>query len=341
MNTFFHDLRARATDGYLRTIILPETHDERVLDAAKILVQEKIAKPLLVCNHEDAPGIKERGLDCVEIKEDRASELEQLLLELRSSKIGTNDELTKEMARDLAHDPLFYGMYLLRLGQGDGLIAGAGRTTADVIRSGLWLVGKAEGIQTVSSSMYMVVPSFRGTLSDEVLTFADCAVVPNPTSEQLADIAIAAADARSLIVGDAPRVALLSYSTKGSGGQSGPSITVVRKALELVRSRRPELMIDGEMQVDAALVQSISQRKAPGNLIDGSANVLIFPSLDAANIGYKLVTSLLPKTQALGPILQGIKKPISDLSRGVTVDDIVSIATIVASQTCRDQYPSV
>jgi len=191
-------------------------------------------------------------------------------------------------------------------------------------------------MQTVSSSMYMVVPAFRGNEAQEVLTFSDCAVVPEPTSEQLADIAIAAADARSFIVGDEPRVALLSYSTKGSGGNS-QSIATVRKALELVRDRRPSLVIDGEIQADAALVKSISQRKAPGNLIDGRANVLIFPSLDAANIAYKIVASLLPQTQALGPILQGMKKPISDLSRGAGVDDIVQIAAIVASQSARRQ----
>ncbi len=335
MDTFLNDLRTRATEGTVRTIIFTDSHDERVLEAAKILVQEKVAKPLLVCGHEDSAAVSALGLDCIQIEETRASDLEKLLLELRSSKIGTKDELTPETARTLSHDPLHYGMYLLKLGDGDGLVAGAARTTADVVRAGLWLVGKAEGIQTVSSSMYLVVPSFRGTASDEVLTFADCAVVPQPTSEQLADIAIAAADARSLIVGDVPRVALLSYSTKGSGGNSGPSITTVRKALELIRTRRPELVIDGEMQADAALVQSISQRKAPGNEIDGRANVLVFPSLDAANIAYKLVANLVPGVQALGPILQGMKKPMSDLSRGVTTHDIVDITTIVASQASR------
>ncbi|MDP9249679.1 MAG: phosphate acyltransferase [bacterium] len=335
MNPFLHNLRIRATDGYIRKIILTETEDERVLEAAQILAgktsSKKIAEPVFVGRAEDASKMKALGFSYIEMEEGRANTIEKLLLELRSSKIGTKDELTPEMAHSLAHDPLMYGMYLLREGEGDGLVAGAGRTSADVLRAGLWLVGKAPGIRTVSSSFYMIVPPFRGTDTPEVLTFSDCAVVPEPTSEQLADIAVAASDARSLIVGDEPRVALLSYSTKGSGG-SGKSVATVRDALELIRKRKPELVVDGEIQADVALVKSISDRKAPGNLIDGGANVLIFPTLNAANIAYKLVAALLPGTVALGPILQGMNKPISDLSRGVRVEDIVNIVSIVASQ---------
>lgn len=331
MNTFLQNLRLRATDGHIRKIILPEAEDERILEAAKIIVKEKIAEPILVCNAENIKKIKALGLAYIEMNEEGVNALAKLLLELRSSKAGTKDELTIEMAHILARDPLMYGMYLLREGEGDGLVAGASRASADVIRAGLWLVGKAPGIQTVSSSFYMIVPSFRGTESEEVLTFSDCAIVPEPTSEQLADIAIAASDARSKIIGDEPRVALLSYSTKGSGG-NGQSISIVKKALELARAKRPNLVIDGEIQADTALVKSISDRKAPGNLIDGRANVLIFPSLDAANIAYKLVSCLFPETQALGPVLQGLKKPVSDLSRGARVDDIVNIITLVASQ---------
>ncbi len=306
--TFLNGLRARAAERGLRTILLPEAEDERVREAAKILEKENIAKPIIV-----------------EVEEKKASALQKLLLDLRSSK-----GLAEKAAAELAHDPLVYGMYLLRLGVGDGLVAGASRTTADVVRAALWLVGKAEGIRTVSSSMYMVVPAFRGKGSEEVLTFADCAVVPEPTAEQLADIAIAAADARVRVVGDEPRVALLSYSTKHSG--SGASVELVRNAVELVRARRPELSVDGEMQVDAALVESVANRKAPDSAISGKANVLIFPSLDAANIAYKLVATLVPGAKALGPILQGMAKPMSDLSRGATIDDIVNVATIVVSQ---------
>ncbi len=331
MNNFLHNLRIRAADGYIRKIILPEARDERILEAAKILMKEKIATPIFVCSPEDTPKLKALGFTCVEIEEERANALQKFLLDLRSSKVGTKNELTPEIAHHLAHDPLMYGMYLLREGFGDGLVAGAAHTSADVLRAGLWLIGKTEGIQTVSSSFYMIVPSFRGTNTEEVLTFSDCAVVPTPTSEQLADIAIAASDARSYVVGDEPKVALLSYSTKGSGSNSG-SVATIRETLDLVRARRPKLIIDGEIQADAALVKSISERKAPGNLINGRANVLIFPSLDAANIAYKLVECLSPGTQALGPILQGLKKPISDLSRGVKIEDIINTVAIVACQ---------
>ena len=343
LNLFLKNLRSRATDGYLRKIIFPEAADERVLEAASILKEEGIAIPILVCNSIDATQVRASGLACIEIDEERTIALEKLLLELRSSKVGTKDELTGEAARKMARDPLIYGMYLLHLGEGDGLVAGAVRTSAEVIRAGLWLVGKAEGIRTVSSSFYMIVPPFRlpampahaghaGGETQEILTFADCAVVPNPTAEQLADIAIAASDARRTVVGDEPRVAFLSYGTKGSGGD-GPSIALVRQALDLVRQRRNDIIVDGEIQADAALIKSISERKMPGNLVGGRANVLIFPSLDAANIAYKLVLCLLPGAHALGPILQGMARPMSDLSRGATADDIVNIATIVASQS--------
>ncbi|MBI4250006.1 hypothetical protein HY622_00240 [Candidatus Uhrbacteria bacterium] len=334
MNTFLQQLRARATQGFVRTIIFPEAQDERVVAAAAILREENIVRPLFVGTSQDAARIRELGFDCAQIEEERANELEHILADARSSKIGTKDELTSDAARLLAHDPLFYAMYLLRLDSGDGLVAGAVRPTADVVRAGLWLIGKAAGIRTVSSSFYMVLPSFRGTASEEVLSFADCAVVPAPTAEQLADIAIAAARAREKIVGDEPRVALLSYSTKGSGGDDS-SIAVVRSALQIVRKRRPEIIIDGELQVDTALIQSIANRKDPDGFLAGLANVLIFPSLDAANIAYKLVAHLVPGAQALGPLLQGMAKPMSDLSRGASVQDIVSIATMVASQASK------
>ncbi|MSU56558.1 MAG: phosphate acetyltransferase [Candidatus Taylorbacteria bacterium] len=331
MNNFLHNLRVRAVKKHTKKIIFPEAKDSRVLEAAQIALKEKITTPVFVCNSEDAPKIKALGLTCAPMEEKRIDSLQELLLEMRGGKSSTKNKLTKEEAYSLARDPLMYSMYLLRLGEGDGLVAGAVYTTADVLRAGLSLVGKAEGIQTVSSSFYMIVPPFRDGGTEEVLTFSDCAVVPQPTSEQLADIAISAADARSRIVGDEPKVALLSYSTKGSGGNS-QSITLVKEALALVRKRRPNLIIDGEMQADAALIKTISERKSPENLIKGAANVLIFPSLDAANISYKLVSCLVPGTMALGPILQGMKKPMSDLSRGAQTNDIVDIVSIVSSQ---------
>jgi phosphate acetyltransferase len=226
----------------------------------------------------------------------------------------------------MAVQPLIFGGLLVRTGEADGSVAGAVNTTADVLRAALWTIGPAQGIQTVSSAFYMVVPAFRGD-DGEVLTFTDGGVVPNPTPLQLCDIAIAAARARRLIVGDEPRVAFLSYSTRGSAG--GPGVTNVREALEHFREREPDVAADGELQVDAAIIPDVARRKAPDSLVKGRANVLVFPDLDAGNIGYKLVQRLAG-APAIGPILQGLAKPCNDLSRGASASDILHVACITA-----------
>jgi phosphate acetyltransferase len=193
-------------------------------------------------------------------------------------------------------------------------------------------------VTTVSSAFYMVLPPFRGALAEEVLTFADCAVVPEPTPLQLADIAMAAAADRRRIVGDEPRVALLSYSTRGSGG--GECVTHVQEAVSLLRSRAPDFALDGELQVDAALMPAVARRKAPDSEVAGAANVLIFPTLDAGNIGYKL-TERLAGARAVGPIVQGLARPCSDPSRGATVDDIINVAAITALQATGAVYANL
>jgi phosphate acetyltransferase len=234
--------------------------------------------------------------------------------------------LTEAGALALAQHPLYFADDLVRHGEVDGCVAGAQYTTADVLRAALTLVGLRESVRVASSAFYMVLDADG---AERVLTFSDCAVIPQPTADQLADIALSAAEDRSRIVGDVPVVAFLSYSTRGSA--EGETVERVREAVRLTRDRAPALLVDGELQVDAALIPSIGARKAPGSPVAGHANVLIFPNLDAGNIGYKL-TERLAGARAVGPILQGFAKPCSDLSRGASPDDITWVAAVTALQ---------
>ena len=324
--TFVDDLLARAA-AHRRRIAFPETADPRVLAAVRTLAAERIVEPVLILD-PSAPashaGARALGLETIDPVADPRRVAIASALERGNKRKG----MSAEEADQLSASPLYFADGLVEAGEVDGCVAGAVHTTADVVRAALRLVGPAPGVETVSSAFYMIVPPFRGP-EEEVLTFSDCAVVIEPSAEQLADIAIAAATDRTRIVGDEPRVAFLSYGTHGSG--NGPGVRRVREATALVRQRVPGLQVDGELQGDAALIPSVAERKAAGSSVAGHANVLIFPSLDAGNIAYKLVQRLA-RASAIGPIIQGLARPCSDLSRGAVSDDIIHVAAVTALQ---------
>ncbi|MEO5590134.1 MAG: phosphate acyltransferase [Gemmatimonadaceae bacterium] len=297
-------MRSRA--GILnRRIVFPEAGDERIVEAARYLLVNGVARPLLVVGS----GIPEADVESL-----AASGLDTIIADHGS--------------------PIEFADRLVASGECDACVAGAVYTTAEVLRAALRTIGVAPGLTTVSSAFYMVRNSPWEAAAD-VLTFTDCAVVRYPTASQLADIAVAAAGDRKRIVGDEPRIAMLSFSTARSG--AGTSVNLVREAVALVRSRRPDLLVDGELQGDAALVPQVAVRKALGSVVEGNANVLVFPTLDAGNIAYKLVQRLAGAS-AIGPVLQGLARPAADLSRGATADDIINVAAIAALQS---ELPSV
>lgn len=311
-----------------KKVVLPETEDERTLQAAATLIKEQICRVVLVGVPDQVKAdAKKWGTDISgceimnPLDEKLSAPLAEKLYGYRKAK-----GLTLDQAKQLIKDYLYFGTMLLKEGIVDGYVAGATHTTGDNLRPALQIIKAMPGLKTVSSFFIMIHPNPKFG-ENGVMIYADCGMVEMPTAEQLADIAIASARSWKQLVGTEPRVAMLSYSTKGSAKSTDTEKVI--KALQLAKQMDPKLCIDGEMQFDAAVIPSIGERKAKGSSVAGKANVLIFPDLDAGNISYK-ITERLGGAQALGPQVQGMAKPAHDLSRGCSADDIVKVSAIAA-----------
>ena len=331
--SFIENIKQRAKQD-IKTIILPEAEDKRVLEAASKVIKEGFAKVILIGDKEQVENdiiennIDLTGVEIIDIKTStKKQEYAQKLFELRQAKGMTEEEASK-----LIEEPIYYGMMMLKLGEADGLVSGAAHSTSNTLRPALQILKTAPNTKLVSAFFVMCVPNCEygehGTF-----VYGDSGLVENPNSDELSEIAISSAKSFKKLVGAEPKVAMLSYSTYGSA--KSELTEKVIEATKLVKEKNPDLIVDGELQVDAAIIPEVSKSKAPGSIVEGNANVLIFPDLNAGNIGYKL-TQRLAKAEAYGPLCQGIAKPVNDLSRGCSADDIAGVVAITAVQASQN-----
>lgn len=327
MSTFIESLKVRAKED-LKTIVLAEGEELRTIKGAEIVKHEGYAKVILLGNPDKIKSIaasEKIDIEGIEIIDTEAGNeaYAEAFAELRKSK-----GVTIEQARETVKDPLYYGNMMVKMGDADGMVAGAINSSANVIRPALQILKTAPGTKIVSAFFIMCVPNCDMG-NNGTFIFADSGLNQNPNAEEVAEIAIASAKSYETLVGGEPKVAMLSYSTYGSA--KSELVDKMQQATALAKEKAPELALDGEMQLDAAIVESVGKQKAPTSPVAGKANVLVFPNLDAGNIGYKLVQRLA-KADAFGPILQGVAKPVNDLSRGCTAEDIAGVVAITAVQ---------
>lgn len=327
------EIKAKAA-ALKKTIVLCEGEDKRVVEAAAQITKEGIAKIVLIGNEEEAkkvaPGVDLTGITLIDpLTSEKTAEYAKILYEARKAK-----GMTEEQAAQQAKDRTMFGALMLKAGDVDGYVSGACHSTANTLRPGLQVVKTAPGIKTVSSCFIMIAPEGENKYNpDDVAVFADCAINIEPDAQQLADIAVSSAKTAKAIAGLEPRVAMLSFSTKGSGNDDKffKSVPKMQEATKLAKEMAPDLALDGEFQFDAAVAPEVGQLKAPGSKVAGHANVFVFPNINAGNIGYK-IAQRFGNYMAIGPVCQGFAKPLNDLSRGCTVDDIVATVAVTALQ---------
>lgn len=327
--SFIEEIKKRASNQ-IKTIVLPEATDIRILEATDIIGKEGFAKIILLGNESEIISIANKNklniskATIIEpLKSDKYDEYVEAFYELRKAK-----GMTIEQAKKLLQDPVYFGMMMVKKEAADGLVSGAAHSTADTLRPALQILKTKPGTKLVSTFMLEIVPNCEYG-NNGIFIFSDCGLNPKPTSEELSEIAISSSESYQQIVGDAPKIAMLSYSTHGSAASE--DVDKVREATQLTKEKAPNLLVDGELQLDSAIVPEIGNVKAPGSDVAGKANILIFPDLNSGNIGYKLVERLA-KAEAYGPICQGMAKPVNDLSRGCKAKDIVGVVAITALQ---------